>query len=88
MDKAYRTQIVRAMELLARTVNNEDVFERWLLCGVADGDIDENTTDEELEYYTEDSTFADIMHTFLRVMHGAYHDGGLYADGVSDEEDE
>lgn len=85
MNKQYRTQLVRAMELLARTVNDEEVFEGWLMCGVADGDIDETTTDDELEYYTDDVTFSELMGTFLRLMHRAYHNGGLYADGISDD---
>ena len=81
MDKAFRIKLVRAMELIARTINDEVVFEGWLMCGVADGDIDETTTDEELEYYAEDETFAELMGTFLRVMTRAKKSGGLYADG-------
>ena len=81
MDKAFRIKLVRAMELIARTINDEEVFEGWLMYGVADGDIDETTTDEELEYYAEDETFAELMGTFLRVMTRAKKSGGLYADG-------
>lgn len=82
MKKSIRTEVVRAMETLARCVNDEEVFEGWLICGVADGDIDETTTDEELEYYIEDGTFAELMETFLRVMARAKKSGGLYVDGV------
>ena len=82
MKKKLRTEVVRAMETLARSVNDEMVFEGWLMCGVADGDIDEATTDEELEYYIEDETFAELMETFLRVMARAKKSGGLYVDGV------
>lgn len=81
MNKAERVKVVRAMELLARCINDEEVFETWLMYGVADGDIDETTTDEELEYYAEDETFAELMGTFLRVMARAKKSGGLYADG-------
>ena len=88
MKKKLRTNVVRAMELLARCVNDEMVFESWLICGVADGDIDATTEDEELEYYIEDSTFAELMDTFLRVMSRAKKSGGLYVDGVVSREEE
>ena len=77
-----RCEIVRAMETLARAINDEDVFEAWLIEGVADGDIEPGTTDDELEYYIEDETFADLMDLFLQVMNGARKSGGLYVDGV------
>lgn len=82
MNVKRRCEIVRAMELLARAVNDEDVFEAWLIEGVADGDIDETTADEELEYYTEDEAFADLMDLFLHIMSKAKKSGGLYADGI------
>ena len=77
-----RTKVVRAMETIAHSVNDEMVFEEWLMCGVADGDIEPTTEDEELEYYIEDETFAELMGTFLNVMKNAYKSGGLYVDGV------
>ena len=82
MKKKLRTEVVRAMETLARSVNDEDVFEGWLMCGVADGDIEPTTEDDELEYYIEDETFAELMGTFLNVMARAKKSGGLYVDGV------
>lgn len=82
MKKRMRTEVVRAMETLARAVNDEMIFEEWLMCGVADGDIEPTTEDEELEYYIEDETFAELMGTFLNVMKNAYKSGGLYVDGV------
>ena len=82
MKENPRIEVVRAMETLARAVNDEVVFERWLICGVADGDIDKTTTDEELEYYIEDERFAELMQTFLNVMARAKKSGGLYVDGV------
>ena len=70
------------MEEIARTVNCENVFEYWLLYGVADGDINEKTTNEELEYYAEDTSFAELMKTFLVLMSLANKDGGLYCDNI------
>ena len=83
-----RVEMVRAMELLARAVNDEDVFMTWLISGVADGDINESTTDEELDYYTEDENFADLMDTFLELMSRAKESGGLYADSIISKAEE
>lgn len=83
MDMKERCTVVRAMETLARAINDELVFEEWLISGVADGDIDESTTDDELDYYVnDDAVFADLMDTFLHVMRRAYKSGGLYVDRV------
>ena len=85
MNLKKRTEVVRAMETLARCVNDEEVFESWLMCGVADGDITSETTDEDLEYYCEDDNFSDLMGLFLRLMARARKSGGLYEDGVVSE---
>lgn len=77
-----RITVVRAMETLARAVNDESVFMHWLSMGVADGDIREDTTDEELEWYAEDENFAELMETFLELMSGAKKSGGLHVDGI------
>ena len=82
MKLAERAEVVKAMETIARCVNNEDVFEYWLSMGVADGDINEDTTDEDLECYCKDNNFRELMTTFLKVMKRAGASGGLYADGV------
>ena len=83
IDKAGRANMVRAMEYIARAVNDESIFNLWLSLGVADGDIDGDETDEELYiYYEEDDDFAELMHTFLHLMSSAHRDGGLYFDNV------
>ena len=88
MNLSRRAKVVRAMETIARCVNDEEVFYRWLLCGVADGDIDDDTTDEDLEYYCEDKTFADLMERFLDLMNAAKKSGGLYEDKIVSKYDE
>ena len=88
MNLSRRAKVVRAMETIARCVNDEEVFYRWLLCGVADGDIDDDTTDEDLEYYCEDKTFADLMERFLDLMTVAKKSGGLYEDKIVSKYDE
>lgn len=86
MNIKRRAEAVRAMETLARCINDEDIFESWLMVGVADGDIDENTTDEELEWYCEDKPFAELMGLFLRLMRRAEKSGGLYCDNIVSKE--
>lgn len=81
-----RANVVRAMETIARCINNEDIFMGWLMVGVADGDITPETTDEDLEYYCEDDNFSELMELFLRKMSQAREDGGLYCDGVVSKE--
>ena len=82
MNLHERAEMVRAMDKIARSINDENVFETWLVSDVADGDIDESTTDEELMDYCSDDEFADLMDTFLHVMARAYKSGGLYFDNI------
>lgn len=86
MNTKQRIEMVKAMEMLARAVNDENVFEMWLRIGIADGDITGNSTDDDIEYYTDDETFADLMDTFLILMEKARHRGGLYFDGIISKE--
>ena len=81
MNLKERAKVVRAMDLLCRCINDEDVFMPWLSVGVADGDITSETTDEDLEWYCEDDNFAELMSVFLRRMKYTAKDG-LYVDGV------
>ena len=84
MNRIERAKMVLAMEFIARQINDENVFDGWLMCGVADGDIDYGETDPERvdEDYLTDDTFNNLMSCFLRRMKGAYESGGLYCDGI------
>ena len=84
MNKIERAKMVLAMEFIARQINDEDVLDGWLMCGVADGDIPYGSIDiaDVDEYYLDDDTFDDLMSCFLRRMKGAYESGGLYCDNV------
>ena len=83
MNIKQRAEVVRAMDTLARCINNETILEGWLVNGVADGDITPETTDEDLAcYYEVDETFEDLMTCFLRRMYRAANDGGLFCDGI------
>lgn len=86
-NKLEREKLVMAMEYIARQVNDEAVFEDWLVAGVGDGDIRYGALDPNVnggaEWYAEDDdVFADLMGVFLAVMHEAYLSGGLYCDDV------
>lgn len=88
MNTVERIKMVKAMEFIARQVNDEDIFGAWLTLGVADedikyGDLEVRDDDaEDLEYYIEDDEFGDLMDTFLFVMKKAWKSGGLYCDKV------
>ena len=80
-----RAKMVKAMEYICRQINDEDIFMGWLMSGVADGDIeygDLDPNDENMEYYIEDDTFAELMGCFLRRMSRAEKSGGLYCGNV------
>ena len=81
--KNERKQMVLAMEKIVRSVDNEEIIQGWLMCGVPDGDIQRYEEDEVDEYFTEDKNFAELMGLFLRIMKRAEKDGGLYSDRVS-----
>lgn len=90
MDRIERMKMVKAMEYIARQINDEAVFDGWLTLGVADGDIpygDLTTEADDLKednayWYTEDDTFKELMFHFLRKMRQAGNSGGLYCDKV------
>jgi hypothetical protein len=79
-----RAEIVKAMDNLVRCINCEDYIDKWLILGVADGDIKSDTTlDEIVEMgYCDDVTFKSLMTVFLQCMSKAGNNGGLYCDGV------
>ena len=91
MNVKERIKAVKAMEFLARQINDEDVFFSWLSLGVADGDIQygdlsECEGDADLDCYILDQDFANLMGLFLRKMSQAYKSGGLYCDRVLSQE--
>ena len=85
-----RMMVVKAMEFMARQVNDETVFNIWLMGGVADGDIeygditinDEVETDPAYDYASDPDTFSSLMGCFLRTMRAAYKSGGLWCGGI------
>ncbi len=91
MNKVERIKMVKAMEFIARKINDESIFDLWMTLGVADGDIkhgDLSSEDpgEDLDYYLDDDTFSEIMRIFLATMKHSYKSGGLYCDNVVSKE--
>ena len=80
-----RVKMIRAMDFIARQLNDEDIFFKWLTIGVADEDC--NNDDEYIaNVYCDDETFSDIMGCFVTVMRDAYRSGGLFCDNVVSNE--
>ena len=86
MNKELRKKVVVAMELLARSVNDDTAMEGWLMCGVPDGDIEYGNLDTDAvdEWFIEDKNFSELMGCFLRTMSRA-KESGLYVDKVVSE---
>lgn len=86
MKREERIKMVKAMEFIAQQINDEEIFEAWLIDGVADGDIEYGDLSaeagEDMDYYLEDQHFSDLMDTFLRCMYAAKKSSGLYCDRV------
>lgn len=90
-----RMLMVKAMDYIARQLNNENHLMTWLEIGVADEDIPygQLSLNWDLEkdpafWYAEDKDrFGELMGDFLKIMARAYKNGGLYCGDVSSKED-
>lgn len=94
MDREIRIKMVKAMEFIARQLNDEYIYESWAIFGVGDGDIDyaDLSCDEEAEfkdfkYYIKDKEFSDLMDLFVHLMARAKKSGGLFCDGIVSDRD-
>lgn len=93
-DLMERMMAVKAMEFIARQVNDERVIDVWLMDGVADGDIEYGDfmihsgleTDPAYDYASDPDTFSALMATFLKTMSSAYNNGGLWCGNVVSDE--
>lgn len=74
--KAEKANLVLAMEYMMRNCAS-DVPEGWLMCGVADGDIEYGETDAGMvdDYYLEDENFEELVECFNRQMRVLRRDG-------------
>lgn len=88
MNKQERIQAVRAMDTIAKMLNDENDYMRWAMLGIPDGEIDETTKDEEIEWLCEDDIFPDLLFNFCRIfgMTKEKATGFLYCDKVTGKE--
>ncbi len=93
MGKQERKIMVACMEFIARNLNDENIFDSWLMCGVADGDISHGNLVHDFtsaalsvgDYYIESDEFSYLMGLFLKLMKRAEKSGGLYCDNIVSE---
>ena len=83
-----RVSVIRAMDTIVRSLNDEEYVAWWLEDGVPDGEIDEGTADEELYWLVDDNeSFADIMSTFIKIMRRQPVNGAMWVDNVLSKEE-
>lgn len=88
MNPVKRIKMVKAMDYVARNINDVDVVEEWQVGGVESGDIKFGDLDvgvgdaDYLMEYIEDEKFRLIMREFIYVIWRAANTGGLYCDDV------
>lgn len=81
-----RAKLWVCMEYIARQLNDEDIFESWLMCGVPDGDLEYGELDWQGvidRWSLNDEQIEDLMYCFMACMYRAFkNDTGLYCAGV------
>ena len=83
-----RVLVIRAMDTIVRSLNDERDILWWLDSGVPDGEINTETTDEELYWLVDDDeSFADIMSTFVKIMKRQPINGAMWVDNVLSKEE-
>lgn len=83
-----RVSVIRAMDTIVRSLNDERDILWWLDSGVPDGEINAKTTDEELYWLVDDDeSFADIMSTFVKIMRRQPVNGAMWVDNVLSKEE-
>lgn len=89
MNVKQRIELLKAMDTIARCTNDERDYELWATYGIPDGEIKEDSKDDDLEWMCEDKIFADLMFSFclLFKMKRCTAEGFLYCDSVTSKED-
>ena len=83
-----RVSVIRAMDTIIRSLNDERDILWWLDSGIPDGEINKETTDEELYWLVDDDeSFADIMSTFIKIMRRQPINGAMWVDNVLSKEE-
>lgn len=72
MSKVQRNfELLKAMETVVRSMNNDEAIEPWLMCGVPDGADD----DEIMEMAADDDSMEWACASFGRIMRRFSKDG-------------
>jgi hypothetical protein len=83
-----RVSVIRAMDTIVHSLNDENDILWWLGSGVPDGEINTKTTDEELYWLVDDDeSFADIMSTFIKIMRKQPINGAMWVDNILSKEE-
>ena len=83
-----RIAVIKAMDTIIHSLNDEGDILWWLEYGVPDGEINEDTSEEDLQWLVEeDDVFADIMSTFIKIMRGQPVNGAMWVDNVLSKEE-
>lgn len=79
LTREEKASLVLAMEYMVRNINDEEIIDGWLRCGVPDGDIAYGETDVNMvdESYTDNDTFKEFVECFTRRLKFATERGGL-----------
>jgi len=59
-----RIAVLKAMDNAVRNMNDEEVFEPWLMCGVPDGADD----DDYLSIAEDHDNYKDVVRTFAKCV--------------------
>ena len=76
-EKARIGKEIRAMDTLARCINDEEIFEIWLMLGVSDGDCEYYDDIGLYEQYYEDNeeNFKELVELFRNLIKDSEEDG-------------
>lgn len=69
----HRVEILKAMDLLVRDINDENIHISWLMNGLPDGLAQQD--DEAFMDFLDDETMEDIGNCFIRCIKRAEKDG-------------
>ena len=71
-----RVKVLRALDTIAHTFNDEYAIEMWLECGVPDEEITDTTKDDEIMWLVEDEKeWQELLDLFVKLIRRASADG-------------
>ena len=65
-------QQIKCMDFLIRSLNDEELTMEWLTLGVPDGDINDETTIEEIQEMYDEDDYEDWQKLFCNLISIAY----------------